>query len=70
MNEQEAQAWLEAFADQNMAEGDEYGGPVPIFTPDGFRGTGKELVVEFHVTLPGGQRLTTTRPLAYKDMTS
>ena len=63
-----ARWWLEDFADENMTQGGEYGGPVPVVPlPDGMTGVGKGIVVEFWVTLADGTRLTATRPLAAKD---
>lgn len=68
--EDEAQWLLENLADRNMSEGNEYGGSSGLlgdYAPAVFAGIGKELVVEFCGTLHDGTRVTTTRPLAYKD---
>jgi hypothetical protein len=68
--EKEAQWLLDKLADRNMSEGDQYGGTLPMvsdYAPVVFAGLRKELVVEFEGTLHDGTRVTTTRPLAYKD---
>lgn len=66
--EKEAQWLLEKLADRNMTEGGEYGGPLPaVYAPVVFAGYGKEVVVEFRGVLHDGTRVTTTRPLAFKD---
>jgi hypothetical protein len=70
-SETEAGAWLDRFADANMATGNEFGGPLHLTPsgtpPDPMTGVGKEIAVQFWLELPGGRRITTTRPLAYKD---
>lgn len=72
MDEDHAKNWLEHLADRNMAGGDRYGGLLPVIFPESMpedvTGFGKELVIEFHVTLPDGKQITTTRPLGWKDL--
>lgn len=63
MNISDARQWLEAMADDVMAQGGEYGGAIPLSAPDGITAFGTERVVEFHARLTDGTRLTTTRPL-------
>lgn len=61
------QAWLETYADRNMAQGNEYGGEIPPGLPGGITGLRKEIVVKFDVEFSDGTTATTTRSLKYKD---
>lgn len=66
VDEQQARRWLEDFAGRNMAEGDEWGGPLPYRLPEGLTGLRKEAVVEFTATLADGTEVAVTHPKAYK----